>query len=118
VDGGQFHINVKVVDLSAWEFCEDATFDDFVVEAQATQMNGPDGNGYSLILRSLGEEFYLFLVGGDGFYSFVHYGRETDPDFIIHWTESNLINQGNQTNRLKVEAVGSTSTLYIRSLIG
>jgi hypothetical protein len=119
VESGQFHIHVKTADLSAWEFCEKLPFDDFVVEADATQLNGPDSNGYGLILRSTGNQFYLFLVGGDGYYSFIHYGLESDPNFIVDWTESDAINQGNQTNHLRVVAVASHFEFYINDeLVG
>lgn len=113
VKAGQFHIYVKVPDLSAWEFCENMPFTDFNVEAQATQLNGPDSNGYGLILRASSNQFYLFMIGGDGYYSFVHYAQDGTPDFIIEWTQSPTINQGNQTNELKAEAVGSHFKFYI-----
>jgi len=113
VDAGQFHINVKVGKLSAWEFCENVPFDDFIVDAQATPLNGPNSNGYGLILRAAGDEFYLFLVGADGYYSFLYYGVSADPDFIVEWTESTAIKQGNETNQLKVEAIGSDFKFYV-----
>jgi hypothetical protein len=49
-------------------------FDDAIISAEARQVSGPNDNAYGLICRYQNEEnFYAFLVSGDGYYSIAKY---------------------------------------------
>jgi hypothetical protein len=116
VENGQFMMRVITSSYVGWTECTSAEYTDFVFEVDATQVSGPNNNAYGMILRYglESDEFYTFMISGDGYYSFTVDGaNHTDPEFLVEWTESSAIKQGNQTNRLKVVAVGSSLKYYV-----
>ncbi len=115
-ENGQFVMEVVVPSYVGWSECTDAEYVDFIVEADATQLGGPKNNAYGIILRYglQADDFYAFLISGDGYYAFTVDGaNRTDPEFLTEWAESSAINTGAQTNRLKVVAVGSSMKYYV-----
>jgi hypothetical protein len=116
VENGQFNIRVLTPLYVAWTECTKVEYADFVLEVDATQVGGPDNNTYGLIFRYgiESDEFYAFLISGDGFYVFTIDGADREePEFLVDWTESSVIKQGAQTNRLKVVAVGGNMQYYV-----
>ncbi len=116
VENGQFVMHVVTPSYVGWTECTDVEYADFIMEVDATQVDGPDNNAYGIILRYglQADDFYAFLISGDGYYAFtVDGGNRTDPEFLAEWTESSAINKGAQTNRLKVVAVGPSMKYYI-----
>jgi hypothetical protein len=116
VENGQFMVKVNTPSYIGWTECTDVEYADFIMEVDATQVSGPDNNAYGVILRyGLGaNEFYSYLISGDGYYAFTVDGaNHDDPEFLTEWTESSAIKQGAQTNRIKVVAVGSSMKYYI-----
>lgn len=108
----QYFITVDTTDFSYWSVAG-KTFDDFVLEVETSQLDGPDNNDYGVILRYQDDDnFYSFEISGDGYYTF---SKAVDGQYfsIIPWRESRAINSGHNTNLLRVEAVGSNFTLYI-----
>lgn len=108
----QYFIAVDTTDFSYWSVAG-KTFDDFILEVETSQLDGPDNNDYGVILRYQDDDnFYSFEISGDGYYTF---SKAVDGQYfsIIPWRESQAINPGHNTNLLRVEAVGSNFTLYI-----
>ncbi len=114
---GAFHISIKTPGYIAWALCDSTPFSDFVYEADITQVNSPDNNAYGLAFRydSTAEEFYVFNISGDGYYSFGVDGiNRTSPDILLDWKQSSAINQGDQaTNHIKIVAVGSKFQFFV-----
>ena len=103
VENGQFIMKVVTPSYIGWTECTGTEYADFIVEADATQLSGPDNNAYGIILRYglQSDEFYAFLISGDGYHAFTVDGvNHSDPEFLADWTESSAINKGTQTNRL------------------
>jgi len=116
VEGGQFMMKVITPSYVGWTECTASEYADFVLEVDATQVSGPENNAYGVILRYglESDEFYSFLISGDGYHAFTVDGaNHTDPEFLSDWAESSAINKGMQTNRIKVEAVGSSMKYYV-----
>jgi hypothetical protein len=116
VENGQFHMRVVTPFFVAWTECTQVEYTDFIMEADVTQVSGPDNNTYGVIFRYGldAKEFYAFLVSGDGFYVFTIDGVDrTEPEFLVDWTESSVINKGAQTNHIKVVVVGGNMTYYV-----
>ena len=116
VENGQFNLRVLTPLFIAWVECTKVEYTDFVLEVDATQVSGPDDNTYGVIFRYGLEasEFYTFSISGDGFYVLAIDGPEREtPEMIVDWTESSAINQGQQTNHLKVIAVGENIKYYV-----
>lgn len=115
-ENGQLHMDVAMPGLIAWILCENNTFADFVMEADATQVGGVNDNGYGLVLRyaDASDEYYVFAISGDGFYVFAFDGLNMKtPEILVNWTESAAIKQGNQTNHLKAVAIGGNFQLFV-----
>lgn len=96
-------------------------FDDQVITAEARQVEGPDDNAYGLICRYQNEEnFYLFLISGDGYYAIGKY--QSGSDEIEYLTEdkqfqsSDAINQGSATNRIEASCIGNELSLAVNGL--
>jgi hypothetical protein len=94
------------------------TFEDVVIDVTATQVSGPDDNAYGVICRYQDEEnFYLFLISGDGYYAIGKY--QSGQDRVTYLTEdgqfaqSDQINQGNASNQLTVSCVGNELSLSV-----
>ncbi|HUX76892.1 MAG TPA: serine/threonine-protein kinase [Anaerolineae bacterium] len=91
------------------------SFDDVVVEVDATQVSaGPaNDNDYGVVCREQGNgDGYHLLISGDGFYAIVR-SEGGSFEWLVDWTESNAINQGNATNRIRGVCDGSTLTLFV-----
>lgn len=92
-------------------------FTDVAIEVDATQVSGPGNNNtdYGVICRTgdpdSGTGYYL-LISGDGFYAIAK-GLEDGFDWLVDFTESRVIRQGNATNHLRAVCQGSTLRLYV-----
>lgn len=116
VENGAFHMRVNPSSYVGWAECTQVEFADFVMEADASQLGGPDNNAYGLIFRYGldSSDFYVFAVSGDGYYALYLDGVEREaPQMIVEWTENAAVRQGNTGNHLKVSAVGSNITFYV-----
>jgi tetratricopeptide (TPR) repeat protein len=113
-ENGQYHILVNARELFIWSTAGQ-DFADFMVEVEATQVSGPNDNGYGLLFRLQDEQhFYRFDVSGDGFYLL---SRRLENQWVtlIDWTASPFIHKGQATNRLKVICQGSQISLYVNN---
>lgn len=96
-------------------------FDDVIITAEARQVDGPNDNAYGLICRYQNEEnFYVFLVSGDGYYAIGKYqsGSETvtylTPD--RQYQSSDAINVGVASNELRVSCIGNTLSFEVNGI--
>lgn len=97
------------------------SFDDVIITTEARQVDGPNDNAYGLICRYQDEEnFYLFVVSGDGYYAIGKYqsGSETitylTPD--AQFQPSDAINGGVASNELRVSCIGSELSLQVNGI--
>lgn len=93
-------------------------FDDVIINVATKQIGGPDDNAYGVICRYEDEEnFYLFLISGDGYYAIGKY--QSGEDRVTYLTEdgqfaqSEQINQGATTNQLQVSCIGNELSLSV-----
>lgn len=96
-------------------------FDDAIITVQARQVSGPNDNAYGVICRYQNEQnFYVFLISGDGYYAIGKY--QSGNDQITYLTEngqyqySDVINQGVATNRIRASCVGNELSLTVNGL--
>lgn len=95
--------------------------DDMIITVQARQVGGPNDNAYGVICRYQGpENFYVFLVSGDGYYAIGKY--QTGSQQITYLTEggqyifSNVINQGAAANEIRASCIGSELSLTVNGI--
>ena len=96
-------------------------FDDVIIEVDAEQVGGPDNNAYGVICRYQNEEnFYVFLISGDGFYVIGKYQSGSDEVIYLtedgQYVESPAINQGEALNRLRVSCIGNELSLAVNGV--
>jgi tetratricopeptide (TPR) repeat protein len=111
-ENGQYHISVNARELFIWSTAgQDLT--DFMVEVDATQISGPNDNGYGLLFHFQDDRhFYRFDISGDGFY-LLSKRLEDQWVTLVDWTPSPFIHKGQATNRLKVICQGFQISLYV-----
>ncbi|RIK24241.1 MAG: hypothetical protein DCC51_00765 [Anaerolineae bacterium] len=93
-------------------------FDDVVIRAEARQVSGSNDNAYGLICRYQNEEnFYIFLISGDGYYAIGKYQSGSENVQYLtgdgQFQQSDTINTGVASNEMQVSCVGNDLTLEV-----
>lgn len=110
-DGG-LHFVINALDSIAWAVAGKQV-DDFILDVDATQLEGPDDNHYGVIVRYRDEKnFYRLDISGDGYYSIQRYTNGAWA-ILVDWKESNAIQQGATANHLRVIAEGPRLTWVV-----
>lgn len=112
---GAYQIVVHETYSDAWANPGSRTFTDVRVEVDATKNSGPDDNDFGVICRYVDTtHFYFALISSDGYYGIL---KMSDGEYSVLGREdmvpSDVINLGDATNRIRLDCVGSTLTLYI-----
>ncbi len=99
----------------------DRNFDNVIITSQARQSSGPDDNVYGIICRYQSpENFYVFLVSGDGHYAIGKY-QSSSPQIEYlsgdgQYVFSDAINQGKATNEIKASCIGNELSLTVNGI--
>ena len=118
VRDGVFDFTVNADELTSWTTAGEE-FSDGRFSVQATQVSGPDNNAYGLLFRvdDANDDFYSFQISGDGFIWIGRYrdggAAEAEPIVNDWWFESPVINQGNASNKLSVQAEGQNLIFFV-----
>lgn len=89
------------------------SFDNVDIEVDAMPVSGPENNDYGIICREQKEgSGYYFLISSDGYYAIAK-GTETGYEWLVDFTESDAIKQGNNTNHLRAVCNGTQLSLYV-----
>jgi hypothetical protein len=112
---GAYRIVVNNKKTDAWATPGKESFIDTRIEVDASKNAGPDDNDFGIICRYTDvDKFYYAIISSDGYYSIMKMtsgnGRFLGRD-SMH--ESDKINQGAATNRIRFDCVGTTLTLYV-----
>lgn len=96
-------------------------FDDVIVSAEAQQISGPDDNAYGVICRYQSpENFYVFLVSGDGYYAIGKYqSGSSQIEYLTgegEFTPSEDINQGVANNDIRASCIGNELSLTVNGV--
>ena len=90
------------------------SFSDLVVEVDATQVSAPASNdnayGIGCRIQPNGDGYYL-VISGDGFASIVKAVGD-DFELLVDWAASDVIVQGNASNRLRADCDGPDFALF------
>lgn len=120
---GVMRVSVSTNGVVAWSN-PGQTFTDGELSVLARQVAGPNNNAYGAICRYVDDEnFYIFLVSGDGYYAIgkyqtgisqVQYLTGEDPNYFV---SSDAINQGIAQNQLRVRCVGNQLSMYVNGTL-
>ena len=104
---GEYRILVRAEDLTVWANTRDRyDLANLVMVVEARREAGPLNNQYGVIVRYQDRaNFYLFSISSDGYYM-VQILRDDEWIELVEWKPSALIQQGDATNLLRVEANG------------
>jgi hypothetical protein len=93
------------------------SFTDVRVEVDARKTAGPDDNDFGLICRSQDvDQFYFFIISSDGYYAIGKVDGEAQQLLGMEAMQpSEVIKQGNETNRIRADCTGSTLALYVNN---
>ena len=113
---------IELADNNIMQFSTlpDHTFDNFILEVDARLLQGDLGSSFGVLFRMQDvTRFYRFEITGDGLYMVERRDGESGwTRFVDAWTETPAINQGlNSPNRLKVEALGQSISLYVNDIL-
>lgn len=113
VQDGALHFTIDDLDTIAWSTPKDKRFGDFVLDVEATQVDGPSDNTYGVIFRYQDDRnFYRIDISGDGYYAVF---KRKDGVWIKlqEYVVTPAIQQGNATNHLQVIAKGDQFTFNV-----
>lgn len=113
-DQGGFRIQVLEPNFDYWAN-PNRSFSDTVIEVDATKIGGPDDNDFGVICRYRdADNFYFLIIASDGFYGI---GKYTSGEQSLIGSDSlyqtDKINAGNATNRIRAECSGNTLRLSV-----
>lgn len=97
------------------------TFEDVEISVETRQLSGPDDNAYGVMCRYQNEQnFYIFLVSGDGFYAIGKYQSGSPQIEYLsgdgQYQYSDVINQGEAFNEIRVSCIGDELSLAVNGL--
>ncbi len=112
-ENGYYRIYVNTDETDVWAN-PGLNFTDTVIEVDATKVGGPDDNDFGVICRYQDvENFYFFIVSSDGYYGVGKVvGGEQELIGMDQMYPDESILQGNTTNRIKADCVGSHLVLH------
>jgi serine/threonine protein kinase len=113
-----YHISAGGTDGVPWAKTGTA-FDNTSVHVDAKPVAEGVNGYYGLLCRIQdSQNFYYFVIRNDGGYAIGKYkGAEFQSLFPEGWRQSDAINQGNQTNRLKADCFGDTLRFYANGVM-
>jgi len=115
---GVYRMQVKEPSYDLWANPGKSFDGDVRVEVDATKVSGEDDNNFGLICRYSGAadtpNFYYFNISSDG-YAVIGKVSGGSQEYISseQMVPSEAIKQGNTSNKLRADCVGSTLTLYV-----
>ena len=112
-EDGIYRILVNTDNTDVWAN-PGLNFTDTVIEVEATKVGGPDDNDFGIICRYEDtSNFYALIISSDGYYGVY---KVLDGEQLLIGEESMMpadaIKQGNVTNIIRADCIGSTLTLF------
>lgn len=96
------------------------SFTDVSIEVDATKVGGDDDNQFGVVCRHTDlDNLYVIMISSDGFYGF--FKKINNSEFTLIGAEqmnvSEAINQGDATNHIRVDCIGSNLALYVNNTL-
>lgn len=119
-DAGNAVLQIGVDSLQTGAFTVlDQAFGDFDLQANVTQVTGPENleaPGFGVIFRHKdNENFYAFMISGDGYYQVVRRLNGVDEE-LSDWALSPAIQMGQAVNTLRVIGQGDTFKFFVNDV--
>jgi hypothetical protein len=120
IDSGVLRISNSLSGEISWANAG-RNFDDVIISVQARQVSGPDDNAYGVICRYQSpENFYVFLISGDGHYAIGKYqSGSSQIEYLSgegQYIFSEDINQGAAANEIRASCIGNELSLSVNGV--
>ncbi len=113
IQEGQLHIMIKQPDTLAWS-AAGLALSDFTFEVDAAPLEGPDDNGYGLVVRRVDDDnFYSLQISGDGYFIVQKRAKGQWINLTGDWQAGPAIHLGQQANHLRVTCQGNRLTFFV-----
>jgi hypothetical protein len=91
----------------------DRKFNDFDLRVTTQQVSGPEDNQYGVLFRYRDlENYYAFLISGDGYYALVKM-KDGVLEFVSNWGLTDITRQGVASNEIRVVALQDTFQFWV-----
>jgi hypothetical protein len=113
-ENGKYHIEIFQMNSSSAYFARTMPTN-FTLEVEATQVSGPDDNGYGVILESENlKNYYYFLISSDGYYRIARFINTIWlVESMNNWNKSDAILTGNATNLINIICNKGNFSFYV-----
>ena len=96
-------------------------FSDTIISVNTQVVSGPEDNAYGVMCRYRdNNNYYLFLISGDGFYAIGRFTAGSDQITYLtgggEYVASEVINQGNGQNQLRVTCAENRLVLTVNGI--
>lgn len=94
------------------------TYDNVVIDVRVSQFSADENNAFGVVCRASTDNRgngYYFLIGSDGSYS-IRKGQFNELDPLIHWRQTNAVNEGVGVNNIRAICVENYLALYINGI--
>jgi hypothetical protein len=120
IDSGVLRISNSLSGEISWANAGQ-NFDDVIITVEARQAGGPDDNAFGVICRYQSpENFYVFLISGDGYYAIGKYqSGSTQIEYLSgegQYVFSEEINQGTAVNEIRASCIGNELALAVNGV--
>ena len=117
-ENGKYRIKVFPMKSSSAEWAK-VISKDFQLEVEATQVSGPNDNGYGVVFGSNDfKNYYYFLISGDGYYQVSRMVNDVWSDELNDkWTKSDVIHKGNATNLIDIACKGGNFSFFVNDML-
>lgn len=115
-DGGGYRMLVNALQANFWS-TPHREFTDVRIEADAGKLAGPDANRIGLLCRSVGSNYYFFIIGSDGYYGLgIFKGGQTTLLGQTAMQSSAAIRTGAAVNHLRMDCNGNALSAYVNGV--
>lgn len=116
---GNYRIFVTQPNMVIWS-TPGQSFTNVSIEVDATKVGGDDDNQFGVVCRHSDlDNLYVIMISSDGYYGF--FKKINNAEFTLIGAEqmnvSDAINEGDATNHLRVDCIGSNLTLYVNGTL-
>ena len=117
-DGASYHIAISSENYGAWANPY-RNFTDTRVEVDTALQGGGEDNAFGIICRYANiDNFYVGMISSDGYYGFFQRNGGGSLQYLNmeNMLTSDAINLGGSNNRVRLDCVGNTLTLYVNGV--
>jgi len=113
---GVYRIFVNTSNTDVWSN-PNLDFTDVRIDVETTKVGGDDDNDYGVVCRYQdSENFYFFVISSDGYYGVGKVSAGLQQLIgVDSMPPSEFINQGNASNILRADCVGSKLSFYVNN---